>query len=271
MKLKDKVIVITGSTRGIGWAIAKACAGAGASVVISSRNEKAVQEKVQILKQQGYKASGIKCDVFKEGDLEKLLNHALTTWGKVDVWINNAGLSGGYRPLEEMEAEEIEALVNVNLTAVIKACRLAISYFNEKGEGIIINMSGKGGQGSASPYTAVYSATKTAVSSLTKSLARENKGKRISVQTVVPGMVKTDFHKNAKRSPKLEKVADSLPYIFNAFGVPVEEVGRFFIKLAAQEPGKNNGKTFSLLSGKRLWRAIFLLMWYRLTGKIKTA
>jgi hypothetical protein len=82
-------------------------------------------------------------------------------------------------------------------------------------------------------------------------------------------MVKTDFYKDLKTSPKLKESTESLPYVFNAFGVPAEDVGRFFVKLAVQEPGKLTGKTYSLLTGPRLIRAIGLMIWYRVTGKIK--
>jgi len=83
-------------------------------------------------------------------------------------------------------------------------------------------------------------------------------------------MVATDFYKDVKTSPKLAASAQSLPYVLKAFGVPIDVVGRSFVQIAAQEPGKVTGKSYSLLSGLRLIRAIGLLMWYRTTGKIQT-
>lgn len=269
MKLKNKVIVITGSTRGIGLAIAQACAEEGAKVVICSRNKTAVDTTVETLNQKGFETSGIACNVSNQKDLEELLQHAIEKWERVDVWVNNAGLSGGYRPLDEMSYEEIADIVDVNLTGLTKACRLVIPYFTEQGWGILINMSGKGGRGDPSPFTAIYASTKAAVTSLTKSLAKENKANSISIHSLIPGMVKTDFYKDLKTSPKLKESTESLPYVFNAFGVPAGDVGRFFVKLAAQEPGKLTGKTYSLLTGPRLIRAIGLMIWYRVTGKIK--
>ena len=118
MKLQDKVIVITGSTRGIGRAIALACASEGASIIISSRSEEAVQKTVDEMKARGYVAAGITCDTTVPGALGMLLQFAVDTFGKVDVWINNAGLSSGYRPLDEMSPEEISQIVATNVTAV---------------------------------------------------------------------------------------------------------------------------------------------------------
>jgi len=267
--LNDKVIVITGSTRGIGRAIAEACAEEGAKVVICSRREAAVKETRETFGQQGFKVSGIPVDVSVQGDLEKLLQHAIETWGRVDVWINNAGLSGGLRPLDELSEEEITSIINVNLAGTLKACQIIIPYFIQQGGGILINMSGKGGRGEASPFMTTYAATKAAVTSLTKSLAQENKAHPISIHSVIPGMVATDFYKDTKTSPKLAATAQSVPYVLRAFGVPLDVVGRFFVQIAAQESGKVTGKNYSLLSGLRLIRAIGLMMWYRATGKIQ--
>ncbi len=271
MKLTEKVIVVTGSTRGIGRAIAEACAAEGGRVVISSRHEAAVKETLEAFQRRGYKVSGVAADVSSESDLEKLLQHAVQTWGRVDVWINNAGLSSGFRPLDEISAEEIATIVNVNLTGMLKACRMIIPYFIKNGGGVLINMSGKGGRGEASPFLTVYAATKAAVTSLTKSLAREYRAYPVSIHSVLPGMVETDFYKDMNASPKLAADAQNIPYVLRAVGVPKDVVGRFFAEIAAQEPGKVTGKSYSLLKGWRLPRAIALLMWYRATGKIGTA
>lgn len=268
MKLEHKVIVVTGSTRGIGRAIAEACAQEGGRVVICSRDEAAVKQVSEEFVQRGFDASGIAVDVSLLGDLEKLLHHAIETWGRVDVWINNAGLSGGYRPLDEMSPEEITDIVDVNLTATLMACRIVIPHFLEQGGGILINISGKGGRDDASPFMAAYGATKAAVTSLTKSLAEEYKDHPISVHSVLPGMVETDFYKDVKTGEELSATTESLPYVLKAMGVPVDVVGRFVAQIAAQEAGKVTGKNYSVLRGSRLIRGIVLLMWYRATGKI---
>ncbi len=270
MKLQDKVVVVTGSTRGIGRAVAEACAREGARVVVSSRNETAVQEVCGAMAARGLQISGIAADVSVKGDLERLLQHALDRWGRVDVWINNAGVSGGFRPLDEMSPEEIKAIVDTNLTATLQACRLLIPYFNRQG-GILVNMSGKGGRGDPSPHLTTYAATKAAVISLTKSLALENKGHPISIHAVLPGMVATDFYKDVDASPKLTETARSIPYVLKAVGMPIDLVAQLFVDIAAQQPGKETGKIYSLFKGRRLARGIGLLMWYRATGKIKSA
>ena len=269
MQLQDKVIVITGSTRGIGRAAAEACAAEGARVVVSSRNEQAVRETVDALKQRGFSVSGIRADVTLHADLERLLQHAIQTWGRVDVWVNNAGVSSGLRPLEEISEEEITEVVSINLVGTLKACRLVIPYFQQAGGGIIINLTGKGGRGEASGFTAVYACTKAAITSLTKSLAEENKTHRISIHAALPGMVATDFYKDMKTSPRLATMSANVPYVLDAIGVPLEVAGRLFVTIAAQEPGKVTGKVYSAFSGMRMMRGMTKLMRYRAGGKLK--
>lgn len=271
MKLEGKVIVVTGSTRGLGRAIAEACAQEGGRVVICSRDEGAVKQTTEEFKWQGFEVSGIAVDVSVLRDLERLLQHAIETWGRVDVWINNAGLSGGYRRLAEISPEEVFQIVDVNLTAVLQACRIVIPHFAEQGGGILINISGKGARGEASPFMSSYAATKAAVTSFTKSLAQEYKDHPISIHSVLPGMVETDFYKDVKTGEGLSATAESLPYVLKALGVPLDEVGRFVAQIAAQEPGEATGKNYSVLKGWGLMRGIALLTWYRLTGRVKGA
>lgn len=268
MSLKEKVVVITGSSRGIGRAVAEACAREGARVVISSRREEGVQETRQELVGRGWSASGIKADVSIPDDLQKLLDHAVDRWGKVDVWINNAGISAGFRPLEEATTEELAGVVNVNLLGTLNACRLVIPYFVRQGAGVVLNMSGRGGRGDAAPFMAVYGATKAAITSLTKSLAREYRANPLSIHAVLPGMVDTEMLKGGPSSPRTAAVMDGLPLVLKAIGAPVDAVGSFVAGIAAQEPGVVTGKVYSWLKGWRLARGIALLAYYRATGRI---
>lgn len=129
-------------------------------------------------------------------------------------------------------------------------------------------MSGRGGNGDYAPYMVPYTATKAAVTTLTKGLAKENAAYPISIHAVVPGMVATDFYQNIKTDSEGQQHLAALPYVLKAFGVPLATVGEFCVRLAAQKPGKVTGKIYSLLRGFRLLSGLGLMTWYRLTGKI---
>jgi glucose 1-dehydrogenase len=266
--LKDKVIVITGSSRGIGKSIARACIAEGAKVVISSRNLESVKKTCKEFDPEGKCISGVSADVYNKDDLQKLFKHSLEKFKKIDIWINNAGIGGGYMAIDEMSYEEIEQIVNVNLTSVLNACKLIIPYFIDMGSGIILNISGRGGKSEAAPFQAVYAATKAAVISATKSMAAENKKYPISIHAINPGMVETDILKNVKSGPKSNYKQETLKYILNAFGTPIDIVGKSVAAIIAQVPGKKTGKIYSLMSGLRMIRGISLITYYRMSRKI---
>lgn len=270
MGLKDKVIVITGSTRGIGHAAAIACAQRGAKVVICSRHRSSVEEVCRIFKKDDFQVTGISADVSESGDIKKLFDHALNTFGKIDVWINNAGLSGGFRFLNDISDQEIKDILNVNITGTLLSCRIIIPYFIDKNGGVIINMSGRGGKGEASPYLTPYAASKTAVTYITKNLSKEYKDHLVSIHSVMPGMVETGFFKNLKVSPGLEARAKSIPYVLKAFGGPVEAVGEFIDDVADQKPGEKTGRQYSMIKGFRLIRGIILMTLFGMSGKLKS-
>jgi glucose 1-dehydrogenase len=252
---KSGVVVITGSTRGIGRAIAEACAKAGYKVVISSRKTENVKQAIVDFRSAGLEVSGIAVDVASAEDLERLKEFALQTYGSIDVWINNAGISGGYRTIQEMKPEEIQEVIDTNLTGTFNACRLLIPYFRERG-GMILNLSGRGGSGKAAPYQAPYAATKAAVMSLTLSLAAENKNYKISINCVMPGMVATDMFENVVTCPETERQMSILPVILKSFASPIQDVQKLFVELCAQEPGKHTGRCYSAEKPRRYLRAL---------------
>jgi NAD(P)-dependent dehydrogenase (short-subunit alcohol dehydrogenase family) len=263
------VVVITGSTRGIGRAIAEACAAAGASVVVSSRHQPAVDETVAALLGDGLQASGLVCDVRAAEAVQALLDHTLATWGRLDVWGNNAGVSLGYRPFDELPVEEIADVVAINLTGTMLGCRIALPYLREHG-GVLLNMCGRGYRGEATPHTSAYTATKTAVASLTRSLAEENTDRPdVHVHALVPGMVATDFYRDIKTSPRLAATAGNVDLALNAFGVALDDVGTETAAFLADAAWRDTGRIVNLLAGRRLARGIALMSWYRINGRMK--
>lgn len=268
MRLKGRVVVVTGGTRGIGRAIAEAAAAEGATVVICARNETAVQERVSTLKELGAAVSGIAADVSRESDLVRLLEHVTSVWGRLDVWVNNAGASAGRKSFESLSMAEIDRLIGVNLAGTLKAARLVLPHFVRQGGGMMLNMSGKGGDGRPAPFNTTYAATKAAVVSLTRSLAEEYRRYPVSIHSISPGMVATDFYKDVVTRPEMAAQARKLAYVMRVVGVPPEAVGKLVAEVAAQRPGKVTGKNYGVIRGRRRWLAAVRYAWYRLTGKI---
>lgn len=190
--LDGKIAVITGSTRGIGLAIAEAYAREGAAVVISSRTQAAVDATVQRLQEAGYRAAGLACDVSQPEQVSALAHLAVQTFGKVDIWFNNAGLETAYGPTMSYSAEDFTKVVQTNILGVYHGSRTALQLFLPQRSGKLINMVGKGYKGPA-PYQNAYGASKAWVLSFTKALAQEYADSGVDILNFSPGMVITDM------------------------------------------------------------------------------
>jgi len=272
MSVADKVVVVTGGTRGIGRAVAEQCAREGAQVVICGRDAAASAQAAAAIAAAAGKPSesvlGVGADVSRYGDVERLRDAAHDQHGRIDVWFNNAGISLGYAPVDEETPEDIARIVGINLTGHLFACRAILPYFRERG-GYLMNMVGRGYRGEATPNTAIYAATKTAIGSLTLSLAAENRDvPALSVNAIVPGMVATDFYEGLRISPRLERTSENWRYALDCFGVPIDTVARETARHLGEEPGRETGKVYSLLTPARTARGIAKITWYRVRGKL---
>lgn len=269
-RLTGKVVVITGSTRGIGRAMAEACVLEGATVVVSSRTAAAVEETVQALGQHGATVSGIVCDVSRVEDIEALLAHAIRSHGGVDVWVNNAGISLGMRMHVDTTPSEMAAIVETNLVSTMVASRLAVNYFVGAGGGVLVNVSGRGGRGDTAAYTSAYAATKAGVMVFTKSLAAEHKMDPVSILVFMPGMVDTDFYSDDMVvSPGLEPLVGNVRIVLDAIGTPIEAVGPALVEAACTAPGAGSGRVHRAGGGLRAMLGGFKLMWASMTGRMK--
>ena len=270
MSVSGKVVVITGSTRGIGRAVAEECARRSATVVISSRTAEAVERTCTELRAAGSSVSGIAADAGCFADVVALRDHALATYGRIDVWFGNAGLSNGYRYLDDESDQELRDLINVNVLGQLYAAKTVIPLFREHG-GYFMAMCGRGWKGAATPYTTAYAASKVAVASLTRSLAAENKRhKNISINGFVPGMVDTDFYReDIPTSERLESTKGNIRLALDAFGVPIDEVGRRAADLLGEEPGATTGRIYALLTPGRMLRGGLKMAYWGMTGKMR--
>ncbi|GMI97728.1 NON-YELLOW COLORING 1 [Hibiscus trionum] len=203
-------VVITGSTRGLGKALAREFLLSGDRVVVTSRSPESVHVTVKELEEnlkEGMAAGGsfsknlgrakvvgIACDVCDPSDVEKLANFAINELGSVDIWVNNAGANKGFRPLLQFSDEDIRQIVSTNLIGSILCTREAMRIMkNQPKVGHIFNMDGAGSGGSSTPLTAVYGSTKCGLRQLHVSLLKECKRSKVGIHTASPGMVLTDL------------------------------------------------------------------------------
>jgi 3-oxoacyl-[acyl-carrier protein] reductase len=189
-KLKDKVAVVTGASKGIGAGIAKALAAEGASVVVNYASSKEGAEKaVAEITRSGGKAIAVQADVSKPDDIVRLFAETKKAYGKLDILVNNAGVYK-FAPLEDVTEELFHYHFNLNVLGLLLTTKEALKYFGPGG-GSIINI-GSGVSRLTPPNTSVYTATKGAVDAITGSLAKELGARKIRVNSINPGMIVTE-------------------------------------------------------------------------------
>ena len=186
--LKDKIIFLTGGSKGIGFECAKKYAEAGAKVVIAANDHQSLKESLLEL---GPHHSGVFCDVGVADDVEKAINYALETYGKIDVIHNNAGIAHPSKPLHETEDEEWELLMNINIKGIYHTTKFGLDALI-KSNGCILNTSSLVGDIGQENHAA-YTATKGAVNALTKSMALDYAKYKIRVNAVAPAGVWTQM------------------------------------------------------------------------------
>jgi 3-oxoacyl-[acyl-carrier protein] reductase len=189
-KLKGKIAVVTGASKGIGASIAEHLAAEGASVVVNYATSKAAADGVVArVKQAGGKAIAVQGDVAKLEDIEKMFGEAKKVFGKVDILINNAG-TYEFAPLEKISPEHIKRHFDLNVTGLLLTTREAVKLM-DSGGGSIVNIGSIVGTMPV-PEASVYSASKAAVDAITISLSRELGPRKIRVNSLNPGMVETE-------------------------------------------------------------------------------
>ena len=190
-RLKDKVAIVTGSSSGIGKAIALRFGTEGAKVVVTARRMALCEQTVAQIVKAGGEAWAIQTDVADECQVEQLIDQTVKRYRRLDILVNNAGVIAGGR-LAETTTKSFDEVMNVNLRGTFFCCRAGFKHMKKQGGGTIINMSSVAGL-QAWGGTGVYSASKHAVQALTKSLADEGRPYHIKVSAICPGSVADDL------------------------------------------------------------------------------
>jgi 3-oxoacyl-[acyl-carrier protein] reductase len=189
-KLQGKVAVVTGASKGIGAGIAKSLAAEGASVVVNYASSKDGAEKVVAeIRKAGGKAVAVQGDVAKATDVKRFFGEAQKAYGRIDVLVNNAGVFE-FGPLENVTETEFHRQFNTNVLGTVLSTQEALNHFGPDG-GSVINISSVVSEGFI-PNSVVYSATKSALDSVTRTLSAELAPRKIRVNAIAPGVVETE-------------------------------------------------------------------------------
>ena len=243
--LEGQIVLITGASRGLGWAMAKAMAGAGAHVVLNGRNRKTLEARAKELSAAGHEASVLTFDVCDFGAAAEAVASVAKSHGRLDVLLNNAGIQHR-RPLVEFATEDWQRLLDTNLTACFVLAREAARVMAPQGSGRIINVASIMGL-IARPNLPAYIAAKGGLASLTKALATELGPKGITVNAIAPGFFATEMTADLVADKKFtEFVRRRTP--LNRWG-RVEELGGAAVFLASEAGSYVNGHVLTVDGG----------------------
>ena len=267
-KLDDKVAIITGSTRGIGKAIARAFVKEGARVVITSSREANVDAALNDFPKQS--VFGHVCDVSNYTDVEKLVTKTVGQFGKLDVFINNAGISDTFYNITDGDPREWGQVIDINLKGTYYGTRAALNHFLEAGHsGKIINMAGSGtDKKSNTPYISAYGSSKAAIARFTFAVAEEYKNTPVSIMLLHPGLVRTDMTSADQSTPEMKRRQATFRTIVDIFSQPPSVAASLAVKMAVEKGGCKNGDYLSALDRKRRKWLLFSYPFRKLFRKI---
>jgi NAD(P)-dependent dehydrogenase (short-subunit alcohol dehydrogenase family) len=193
MALSGSKAVVTGGTKGIGYAIARALIRASVDVVISARHEDEIAKAVADLNEIGPgRCAGVRCDVRKESEVKEFFAHAATALGGLDILVNNAGIGIFDQPVESTSGDDFRAVIETNLCGVFYCCHEAIPLMKQRSGGYIFNISSLAGV-NAHPRMAAYNASKFGLNGFSEALMQEVRHDGIKVSYIMPGSVNTEF------------------------------------------------------------------------------
>jgi 3-oxoacyl-[acyl-carrier protein] reductase len=246
MRIKDKIALVTGSSRGVGRAVALGFAKEGANVIVNyTSNEKAANEVVEAIQSIGSKAVAMKADVAQKSDAENLVNKAIETFGRLDILVNNAGFT---RPamMIKMAEEQWDEVVDIHLKGAFLCSQAAALQMKEQNSGKIINVTSVAGLvGTVGQIN--YSAAKGGIISMTKSIARELARYNVCANVISLGIVATDMTEKIRSDEKLKEIYMNR-ILLKRFAEP-DDISPAFVFFASDESNYITGQLLCVDGG----------------------
>ncbi|WP_243177262.1 SDR family NAD(P)-dependent oxidoreductase [Arthrobacter humicola] len=224
---------MTGSTRGLGLAMARLLGHHGATVVLASRSDADVEAAVERLHAEGIAASGRQCDTGELADVEALRDEALSR-GTLGIWVNNAGASGVFGPTASTPVDDFTRVVRTNILGTFHGSRVALPVFLDQGRGDLVNVYGRGDQGPVALQNA-YASSKRWVRQFTESLRLETKGTGVRVHGMNPGLVMTDMLGHVTSQPGYEHRLGGLQVVVGLWGQTPDDAARPLLDLVTSD------------------------------------
>ena len=235
MELKNKIIIITGSTRGFGLATAQACLAAGATVVITGRSQEVVDRVLNELQAPG-RTAGFVVDVRDEAQVHHLAEQVIQKFGHFDIWINNAGYSSAAGMVLDMNPREALDMFMSNDLGAMHGAQAAMKHFLARKAGLLVNIYGNGSFLRPATPTAMYGTTKAWLTSFTRSLANENKGSGVQILGFSPGMMTTDMLTSPRViGEKAQEQMKNFGFVLRFLGKPAEEAAAQLVKAISSQ------------------------------------
>jgi NAD(P)-dependent dehydrogenase (short-subunit alcohol dehydrogenase family) len=235
MNYQDKIVIVTGGTKGIGEGCVRAFVEAGAKVVFCARKQEEGDALVNELNSSGKgEAFFVKCDVSNAGEINNLISQTVEKHGQIDCLINNAGWHPPHKPIDDFSVEEFQDLLNLNLVSIFAACKFALPFLRKTG-GNIINMSSLVGM-IGQLHAVTYVATKGAISAFTRALAIDEAAYGVRVNSVSPGNIYTPLWQeaiDASENPANTRADGDAAQLLGRMGT-IEETGKLCLFIASE-------------------------------------